>query len=98
MLFKAIRYKTYQAIKKNEEVDYKAVPVFYGYDNYQDSPSHVNKIVRAIQTDFPEMPLDDMHIWKVSQEASNRHASMTTVQISVSVETVKQNLHEYTIL
>ena len=98
MLFKAIQYRPYWAIKKNEEIDYTAVPVFYGYDNYQDSPSHVNKIVQAIQTDFPEMSLDDMHIWKVSRDESNRHASMTTVQISVSIETVKQNLHEYTIL
>ena len=98
MLFKAIQHRPYWAIKKNEEIDYTTVPVFYGYDNYQDTPSHVNKIVQAIQADFPEMPLNDMHIWRISRSESNRHASMTTVQISVSVETIKQNLHEYTIL
>lgn len=98
MLFKAIPASYFREIQKGECSPSQAVPVYYGYDNYRDDPDHVNKLVRAVLTDYPNMAVDDMHIRWISRQDSDRHAHMTTVQVIVDAEVIKQNLHQYTIL
>lgn len=98
MLFKAIPERFYRKIQNGDFRPSLVVPVHYGYDNYRDDPDHVNKIVRAVQTDYPNMAVKDMHIHWVTRQDSIRHAHMTTVQVTVDAEVIKQNLHQYTIL
>lgn len=98
MLFKAIPERYYRSIQKGDYRPSLAVPVYYGYDNYRDDPVHVNKIARAVQADYPNMAPEDMHIRWINRQDSIRHAHMTTVQVTVNAEVIRQNLHQYTIL
>lgn len=96
-LFKAIQERHFLHLQ-NGEYPYKEVNVFCGFDRYQDSVQAVLEISQAVAFEYPDVKIDNMTVWKISREESNRHASMMTVVVRIPTETVLANLSGYTIL
>lgn len=76
-----------------------SVPVFYGFDCYNDSVEHINKLVEIIKSEVPMLTEKDMHITFISRSQSIRHAHHTMVCVNRAPSKVKARLWEdYTIL
>lgn len=71
--------------------------VYYGFNNYSDTPAHVNELVEIIKSETSD-PEDDMHVHRVTEKESIRHAHFTMVQITEDVNKVRNNIGDYTIL
>ena len=71
--------------------------VYYGFDNYSDTPAHINELVAIIksETDVSEY---DMHVHCVTERESIRHAHFTMVQITENTKKILDNIHNYEIL
>lgn len=71
--------------------------VYYGFNNYSDTPAHVNELVGIVKNET-NAPEDDMHVHCVTEKESIRHAHFTMVQIIEDVKKVRDNIKDYIIL
>jgi hypothetical protein len=71
--------------------------VYYGFNNYSDTPAHINELVNIIKSEVG-VPECDMHVHYVTRNESIRHAHFTMVQITEDVNKVCDNINNYTIL
>lgn len=96
-----------QVIRCLHEKDYVAirdgnctkgfVRVYYGFNNYNDSPAHVKALTHIALTEtYTEE--EDMHVHRVTREESIRHADHTMIQFTDQAAKIKDNLNNYTIL
>ena len=71
--------------------------VYYGFNNYSDTPAHINELVNIIksETNIPEC---DMHVHCITTNESIRHAHFVMVQIAEDAKKVRDNIKNYTIL
>ena len=73
------------------------VRVYYGFNNYDDSPAHVRALTHIALTEtYTEE--EDMHVHFVTPEESIRHARQLMVQFTDQAAKIKDNLDVYTIL
>jgi hypothetical protein len=76
-----------------------SVPVYYGFNCYNDSVEHINKLVEIIKSEMPMMTEKDMHITYILPSQSIRHAHHTMIWVDRVPSKVKAGLLEdYTIL
>jgi hypothetical protein len=71
--------------------------VYYGFNNYSDTPAHINEIVNIVKQEAAASE-DDMHVHYVTSKESIRHAYFTMVQITEDVNKVRDNIDNYIIL
>ena len=72
--------------------------VYYGFNTYTDTPSHINELVEIIKNECPNYDVNDMHVHYVTNKESIRHAHFTMVQITESIQKVRDNIRDYCIL
>lgn len=99
-VIRCIKESDYNAIRDGRFVrDGKgmSVRVYYGFNNYNDNPAHVQMLTHIALTET-NVKEEDMHVHFVTREESIRHANHLMVQFTEEVPKVKENLRDYTIL
>lgn len=99
-VIRCIRENDYTAIRDGKFLkggQGMSVLVYYGFNNYHNSPTHVQMLAHIASTET-NVDQENMHVHIVTREESIRHASHTMVQVAVDVERVKNNLKDYEIL
>ena len=71
--------------------------VYYGFNNYDDSPRHINEIVKVL-VDETYCDDEEMHVHRVTREESIRHANYTMIQVTEAACKIKENLDKYDVL
>ena len=65
---------------------YGDVGVYYAFENYGHSVQHVLELRDEVLKDFPEMKDSDMDIRELSKSETDKHASYTTLYISIPID------------
>ena len=96
-LIRCLHERDYFDIRDGKSPSDDVCIVYYGFNNYSDTPAHVNELVGIIKNETNATE-DDMHVHRVTEKESIRHARFTMVQITEDVKKVRDNIKDYTVL
>lgn len=96
-LIRCVHENVFHDIKQNV-FNGDCVGVYYGFNSYNASIATINKLVDIVKQENPGIKEEDMEVVFISRTMSIRHAHFTMIRVCQTVEHVKNNFNNYTIL
>lgn len=62
------------------------IGIFYGSNNYKNDLNHINELKKDILNDYPTLKDEDIKVWYIERNQSDRHASFTMLWVEIPID------------